>query len=439
MNKKIRSRLEQINFIFKTSLVVKLFSVLSILIIVPTVHASLSDERFALWTILTGLTAVSQFSDLGIGNSLINIVSELNAENNHEEIRKAITNASVILFLLGILMLIVYISFYFLVDWAKLLNFKYLEIMNEAKLSFSMVILLFVINLPFNTVQRVQIGMQRGHIANIWNIAGLILSLFGVIICSHIKATLLSFVLATIGGPLVATIMSWSYEYYVFNPKLRPKATDLNFHSWPKIISQSSLWALVQLVAFLAVGLDAMIVSYYFTPISVTQYSILLRLYSGLLIAPLYSAPSWPAFNDAIKNKDIKEAKKILKTVTLIGLILGIIGALIVYFCGQMLIDFWLIKTIILDSKFVVAFSIWLIVSSLYACLSSPMSAQKTLPSLLIYSTSAAFIATLIKICLLPNAGPEFVVLANSIGYGLMCVFAYYKLSSFIKYESTLN
>jgi len=400
------------------------------------VYNSLTAEQFAIWTILTGLPVTLQFSDLGIGNGLTNTVSESYAQNNPEAIRKAVTNTSILLFLLSTLIVLVYLSFYHFIYWPKLFNLHSAGTVYELKLSFSIMILLFVINLPFSTVQRVQIGMQRGHITNIWTIVGLLLSLIGNIICSVLESGLPMFVFVTLAGPVVSVILSWRYEFYILNPNLSPRALDYDLRSWSIILGQGGLWTAFQLSAFIGAGLDTIIIAHYFSPTIVIQYSMMSRLYSGLLIAPLYAAPTWPAFTDAIKNKDIGEGTKIFEKNILIGSILGIIGGLILWFYGPMIIELWLTKKLILDANLVLGFGIWYLVSSLYSCVSSPMSGRETLASLVTLSAIAALISSLLKSSLLPNAGPGFVAMANSIGYGLICLIAYLKMHRFLKYKS---
>lgn len=433
-----RSRLKKINTIFQSSIVTKVVSVLYVLINVPMVYNSLTAEQFAIWTILTGLPVASQFADLGIGNGLINTVSESYAENNPEAIRKAVTNTSILLFLLSTLILLVYLFFYHFIHWPKFFNLHSAGTEYELKLSFSIMILLFVINLPFSTVQRVQIAMQRGHITNFWTIVGLLLSLIGNTICSVLESGLPMFVFVTLAGPVVSVILSWCYEFYILHPNLSPRALDYDLRSWSTILGQGRLWTAFQLSAFIGGGLDTIIIAHYFSPTIVIQYSMMSRLYSGLLISPLYAAPTWPAFTDAIKNKDIGEGTRIFERNILIGSILGIIGGLILWFYGPMIIELWLTKKLILDANLVLGFSIWYFVSSIYSCVSSPMSGRETLASLVTLSAIAALISSLLKSSLLPNAGPGFVAVANSIGYGLMSLIVYLKMRSYLKYKLNL-
>ncbi|MBK9684722.1 MAG: hypothetical protein IPO59_16085 [Betaproteobacteria bacterium] len=73
---------------------------------IPLVLNSLGAERFGIWSTLASLVITLQFIDLGIGNGLINAVSEAHGRGDRAAIRRYFSSAVLALFGAALLLLL---------------------------------------------------------------------------------------------------------------------------------------------------------------------------------------------------------------------------------------------------------------------------------------------------------------------------------------------
>ncbi len=65
-----------------STLIVKIISALINLITVPLTLHYLGSERYGLWMSISSILSLMSFADLGLGNGLLNAISEANGKND---------------------------------------------------------------------------------------------------------------------------------------------------------------------------------------------------------------------------------------------------------------------------------------------------------------------------------------------------------------------
>ena len=83
-----RDRAQRVAFTFLASLGARVITVLTNLVMVPLLVSYLGEERYGVWLTLNSFVAYLAFADLGLGNGLLNAVSEAHAHDDKELARQ---------------------------------------------------------------------------------------------------------------------------------------------------------------------------------------------------------------------------------------------------------------------------------------------------------------------------------------------------------------
>ena len=83
--------------------------------------------------------------------------------------------------------------------------------------------------LPLGVVQQVQLGYQEGFVNSLWESAGRVLGLVGLLLVIYVKAGLVWLVLAMAGAPALAWLLNSLVLFGFRRPWLRPRFQ--NYHS----------------------------------------------------------------------------------------------------------------------------------------------------------------------------------------------------------------
>lgn len=417
-----RERNKRVVHTFTASIVSKIISVGVSFISVPIAYNALGQEQFSLWMTITSIIAAMQFADLGIGNSLLNIVVIANAKDDRLSAQRAVTSSIGLLTLLCIFLLVVFICFYPFLNWTKIYNVSTASISMEAGLASAIMVLCLALNLPILTAQRVQMAYQDGLKANIWISIGALFALTGIVVCGQMKANLVIFTFAALAGPFLAAILCWIYEFLIDRPWLFPNTQYFDFSTGRRLIKSGGLWSLFLLMGFIGTGLDNLIISHFFNHEAVAKYSVMSKLLSGLLVAQMLSAPLWPAFAEAIERGDLFWARQTFRRSILICGGFGLLGASVIAFISHWIIELWVGVELIPGPVMVSGFALWCFVTNFFAAISAMMANHNLLPPLILLTTIATIISFILKVLVAPSLGPDFIIWGTVIGYGLVCV-----------------
>jgi Na+-driven multidrug efflux pump len=188
-------------------------TVATMLVAVPLTLNYLGAERYGLWMTISSVIAMMAFADLGMGLGLMNAISEAHGKDDRQA---AVTYVSSGFFMLAALALFIVGAFalaYPFIPWPRLFNVKTPQAIQEAGPAMAVFLACFAANLPLGVVQRVQWGYQEGFFNNLWESAGKVLGLTGLLLVIYLKAGLLWLVLAMAGAPVLAGCATvWYYS-----------------------------------------------------------------------------------------------------------------------------------------------------------------------------------------------------------------------------------
>ena len=157
---------------------------------------------------ISSAIAMLAFADLGVGNGLVNAISNASGRDNHQEIKKYISSATIVLCVVGLTIFLVFYGLYSHIKWASLFHLTSPEAIDEAGPAALICVIVFALNLPIGMVQRVQMGLQMGFLSNFWQILSSLFTLGAVLLVVHLKLGLPLLVLAQAGMPVAIGLIN---------------------------------------------------------------------------------------------------------------------------------------------------------------------------------------------------------------------------------------
>src|SRR6185369_13421858 len=109
------------------------------------------------------------------------------------------------------------------ISWPGVFNVKAAVTRAEAGPAAAAFFFCFILGLPLGVVGRVWTALQEGFYANLWQMAGNLGALAGVLTAIHANAGLPWLVLAISGPPLAALAVGGFFLFTRSKPELRPR------------------------------------------------------------------------------------------------------------------------------------------------------------------------------------------------------------------------
>ena len=345
--------------------VAKLISVGTALISVPLTIGYLGPERYGLWMTITSVVTFVSFADLGIGNGLLNAISEAHGKNDRESARTYVSSALAMFLSIAVLLGFIFWVIYPRISWAALFNVSSAQAVNESGPALVMFAACFLLSIPLGIVQRVQMGYQEGFVNSLFQGLGSLLGLAALIIMVRVEAGLPYLVLAVSAGPLVASLANGVVLFVFRRPWLRPTFTKVRRDPAQRLVQLGVLFFVLQLAVALAYSSDNIVAARVLGAEAVAEYSVCMRLFSvAPMVLSMILIPLWPAYGESLVRGDVTWVQKtLIKTLVVALLVTGIPAVFLVIF-GQAVVEFWVGGGIEPSVILLLGFGVWIVLSA---------------------------------------------------------------------------
>lgn len=341
------------------------------LITVPLTIKYLGNERFGLWMTISSLLVMAGFADFGLGNGLLNVIANAHGKDDARGIQGAISSALVALSVIGGFFLLIFLATYHAVSWADLFRVASAQARSEAGPALLVFGICFSLNLPVGVVQRAQIGLQQGFIANMWQLAGSLAGLLALLLCIGLHAGLPWLILAIAGAPVAAGMLNGFIYFRVNRPDLLPRPSLVSRPTIKRITSIGAQFFMLQLVVAMAYAADNFVVARTLGAASVPEYAIPQRMFAviTMLIATLIS-PLWPAYGEAISRGDTAWVRKFFIKSLLFVSSAAAIASFVLLLMSHRVIDWWVGPKIHPPLLLLIGLAVWTTMESCGSALS---------------------------------------------------------------------
>ncbi len=405
-----------------TGVLAKAATLLPTLGIAPIAAGTLGAERFGVLMTILSLMAFLQVADLGVGGNLVTGVSRAVGAGKLKRVRLLQWNGLALVSAMAVALGLAAMGVAFSHAGALIFPQSGLTVQREATLSLAVFVALFAVGIPLTLVTKVQLGMQQGHVANIWQSgAALINFSAGASIC-----LLDGSVPATIAGLMAGTLLCGLGNAVVHvrrHPEARFTKRTLRRGIVRRLFSGSLSYLALQTIFLVTYAVDTLIVARHLGAEDASGYAIAERLFSIVAVAVgIVTAPLWAAYGEALGNKDHEWARRCLRTsLWRFALLSGLMcGALVAAF-GP-LVSLLGAGAVHVSLAVAAAMAAWRVVESLGSALAVYMYASEKMQFVLWSGVATAVVSLFAKTQLVGSFGAAVLPLTTLVCYTCLCL-----------------
>jgi O-antigen/teichoic acid export membrane protein len=343
----------------------KVISVGTSLVTIPLTLNYLGTERFGLWMTISSIVAMLAFADLGIGNGLLNAIAAANGRDDSAAIAGHIASAAIILSSIAVVLLGAFCVAYSFIPWPRWFNVHGTLAVAEAGPAVFVFVICFALNVPATIVQRVQLGLQLGFVANLWQAAGSVMALAALLIAVENHASLPTLVCALAGMPVIAAFLNGAIFFGRYRPDLAPRIRFASRESCIYIVHTGVLFLILQVVVAVTYSSDNLIIAHFLGATQVTTYAIPEKLFSFIsVMLSMILMPLWPAYGEALARGDEKWVLRIFKKSLLLSVSAAACAALILIVFGRTIINRWIGHSVDIPFLLMLGMGLWKIIEA---------------------------------------------------------------------------
>lgn len=409
--------------------IVKIFTTLINLIVVPLTVKYLGAERYGLWMAISSILALMSFADLGLGNGLVNAISKANGRKSIDDAKTAVSSTFFILLGISLLLFLIFTCVFPFISWKNVFNVKSSLAIKESGPTMMVLVFMLLINMPLGIIQRIQDGYQEGFRFQLWQFFGSVISFFALIICIYFKCGLTLLVLALSFGPLMATILNGIYLFNWKRKYLRPRIEYFDYKIGKQLIQSGLIFFVLGIFTLLANASDDIIIAQTLGPSSVAGYEIVKKVFLFSMFTQFIIQPLWPAFAEATESGDIIWIKKTLKKGLLLSICVGAIFTLPLMIFGKQIIMLWVGAEYVPSWSLLVGFYIFICMANYGGVMSTFLNSGELIGKQTIFIGLASISSVVLKIVLSIKFGVSGIIWATVFGYIIFYVFPSYKLA----------
>ena len=400
----------------------KFITVAASFITIPLTLNYLGVERFGLWMTVSSLTALLGFADMGLGNGLLNTISEANGKDDRVAARIHVSSALAIFSVMAAVIVSATLVTYRFIEWAGVYRVKSPTAIAEAGPATVVFVLCLAINLPLGAVQRVQLGYQQGFNNSLWQMVGSILALAAVLRAVYLQAGLPWLVLCLVGVPLLATFVQNIHVYQFANRWLRPSLRFIRRWSMRRLFRLGIMFFLLQLALAIAYASDNIVAAQILGPQAVAEYATATKLASITpIVLSLLLSPLWPAYGEALSRGDVKWVRSTLFRTLAFSTPFAAVAALILVLFGQEIVEQWVGPAVVPSYSLLLGLGVTSILTAAGSTIAIFMNGTGIIKFQVICGCLMAVVALVLKIFLAQTIGVAGIAWGTAIAY-LVCV-----------------
>jgi len=408
------------------SVLAKATSVGASLVSVPLTLKYLGAERFGMWMTISSMIGMFGFADLGIGNGLLSAISEANGKDDIAAMKRYISSAAVILSGIAALVLLAACILSATVPWHRFFNVHTEQAAVEAGPTVLVCMACFAFNIPASIVLRVQMGLQMGFLANIWQVIGSLLALVAVLSSVKAHLGLHALVLALMGTPILATALNAVFFFYRIRPELAPNFMLASKDDARKVMRIGLLFLSLQLAVALAFYSDNLVISRLLDATAVATYAVPEKMFSFISIgAYMLMVPLWPAYGEAIARGDHAWVRSTLKKSLRISILASTAGAVFLLIAGRFLLKIWIGSDVNPPITLLLGLALLKILDSTGQALAAFLNGAQVVGTQVVLSLSMSAFAILFKIAFIKHMGVSGTAYGTACAYFLFVIVPY--------------
>ena len=288
------------------SFVVKGWSAVIVLLMVPLTLKMLGIYSNGVWLTISGILMWIDFMDIGLGNGLRNAVTNYIATGETEKVREAVSSTIMMLTLIVIPLIILLCGIILVFDMYATLGVDRQEV-QQLDIILMMAVSLTCGTFILKSIGNFYMGLQLPAVNNLILCLGQTLSLLLTFVAYLLGSrSLLVVVLINTLSPLFVWLLSIPYTFFIKYPQYKPGFKYVNMKMSKSLCSTGVQFFILQICGVILLTSTNIIISKMFSPAEVTPYQIAYRYFSIMLVLfNIICMPFWNATTDAYTRGDM--------------------------------------------------------------------------------------------------------------------------------------
>jgi O-antigen/teichoic acid export membrane protein len=392
------------------------------LVSLPLAVRYLGAERYGVWATVVSVAVWVSLLDLGIANSLTNLVSQAYARQDRTEAARAFSNALAITIAAVGFAACVFIFFWSRVNWIAVFNASQ-SIGPEVRATVLIAALLMLAGLPLNLAGKIFAGYQELHTYNKTIAVGAVGSVAGLAIGIWLHASMPTLFLLSFGSITAVAIATMLWLILWHKPWLRPQLRFVSFQKVLELFSTGWSFLLIQAAAMVVFSTDNIIVSHFLGASAVTPYSVTWRVVSfGAVLQGLVFPALWPAYAEAEARGDVPWIRRTFGIVMRTTIALNVAWAIFLVAFGRFGIRLWAGPAAVPPRPLLLAMAFWSVIAGFMTAQSCLLGALNRTRLQAVASVLAAIMNIALSILLVTRIGSLGVILGTVISYLVVLV-----------------
>lgn len=321
------------------------------LVYTPLLLAYLGEESYGIWATILSVISWINYFDVGIGNGLRNVLSELLAveKGDDDAIRGIVSTAYLVLTTIASIILLVLIGLVFCVNWRNVFS-TYIDLRITLFISFVFICVNFVLALSNSILY----AMQKSELISLRSILVQLLNIIGILILRKLTTSRLEYVAILFGSTTSIVYIYNSIRIWKYDKRTKPSLHCFDKSYISSVSNVGLKFFVIQLMGLAMFTVDNVLITHYFGALQVTPFSIADKIFNtAYSIWAAYLIPYWSGTTNAIAKADYEWIKKsIFKTVKLLFLFLA--GYFVLMICFTPIARLWLHRDLVYPGGLIV-------------------------------------------------------------------------------------
>lgn len=343
----------------------RVIGILASLISVPLTFRYLGAESYGIWMVLISIIFAMSFADLGIGNGLVNAISEAYGKDDHQLAKEYLTSAFVMMLGIAVFLAVTGAVSYPFVPWMRLFNVKSEAVAADGARAFLVLYCWFVVSMPLGVVTRAQAGLQQGYISQIVGAIGNVFSLFAVLLVIALHGSLAQLVFASTFGVVVANVLN-GWVLFRKHSWLLPSWNAYRRNWAIKILKLGLLFFVLQCAVTVSFTSDNIVIAQVMGAAAVALYAVPQKLFSTVsMVIGMANAPLWPAYGEAIARRDVAWVRRVFFASMRVTLAISVPLCTLLALAGPWILRVAVGKSLHASVSLLVVLAVWAIINAI--------------------------------------------------------------------------
>ena len=324
------------------SFLLKGFSALITLLMVPLTLICLGEYQNGVWLTVSSLLVWIDQMDIGLGNGLRNKLAESIAHNDTMQARQSVSSTMAMLTCITLPLTLLLVLLVVSTDIYAFFNADQ-AVISDLRAALLAAVVLVCITFVLKIVGNVYMGLQQPATSNLILVSGQALALLATwMLMKNGQATFFNIVIANTAAPLAAFLVAFVITFCIVHPELRPSLRFVNMRAAMNLGNLGIKFFWLQIAGIIQFMTANILISNFFTPQMVTPYQIAYRYMSLIIVVfTVIYMPFWNATTDAYARGDMEWIRRANKKMSLMSLFIALLMVVMVL-VSPWVYDIWI-------------------------------------------------------------------------------------------------